>query len=111
VDPSLAYTPPSACSVPADYDVEFGEFDYDAIKADERTRSSLGAYTQKLFTFSVSTRVSNALLFVGLVCDRMGQKVAHIFTTLVTVLGATFWVSLCCLCIVFMAVSVDYFGS
>jgi hypothetical protein len=36
VDPSLAYTPPAG-SVPADYDVEFGEFDYDAIKADERT--------------------------------------------------------------------------
>ncbi|KAI0255233.1 hypothetical protein BJV78DRAFT_1178490 [Lactifluus subvellereus] len=34
VDPSLAYTPPSG-SVPADYDVEFGEFDYDAVKADE----------------------------------------------------------------------------
>ena len=34
VDPSLAYAPPAG-SVPADYDVEFGEFDYDAVKADE----------------------------------------------------------------------------
>jgi hypothetical protein len=36
VDPELAYTPPAG-SIPVDYDVEFGEFDYDAIKADERT--------------------------------------------------------------------------
>jgi hypothetical protein len=69
----------------------------------------------KVYTASVSTRVSNALLvgqctfsdvtqprtylsylgaiigqlFVGLVCDRMGRKVALVFTTLVIVLGAT----------------------
>ncbi|KAF8507150.1 MFS general substrate transporter [Russula emetica] len=51
----------------------------------------------KDYTASVSTRVSNALLvgaiigqlFVGLVCDRMGRKVALVFTTLVIVLGAT----------------------
>jgi MFS family permease len=28
-------------------------------------------------------------LFVGLVCDRLGRKVALVFTTLVIVLGAT----------------------
>jgi MFS family permease len=28
-------------------------------------------------------------LFVGLVCDRMGRKVALVFTTLLIVLGAT----------------------
>jgi hypothetical protein len=35
-DPTLAYEPPEGC-VPADFDfgVEFGEFDYDAVKADE----------------------------------------------------------------------------
>ena len=35
-DPNLAYEPPEGC-VPADFDVdvEFGEFDYDAVKADE----------------------------------------------------------------------------
>jgi len=69
----------------------------------------------KDYTTSVSTRVSNALLvgkytlsdvtlpgftlpylgaiigqlFVGLVCDRMGRKVALVFTTLLIVLGAT----------------------
>ena len=69
----------------------------------------------KEYTSTVSTRVSNALLvgkythssvtgylgftsylgaiigqlFVGLVCDRMGRKVALVFTTLVIVLGAT----------------------
>lgn len=51
----------------------------------------------KDYTGSVSTRVSNALLvgaiigqlFVGLVCDRMGRKVALVFTTLLIVLGAT----------------------
>ncbi|KAI0257608.1 MFS Git1p-like glycerophosphoinositol permease [Lactifluus subvellereus] len=51
----------------------------------------------KVYTSSVSTRVSNALLvgaiigqlFVGLVCDRMGRKVALVFTTLLIVLGAT----------------------
>ena len=68
----------------------------------------------KDYTSSVSTRVSNALLvgkyihsshrclgftsylgaiigqlFVGLVCDRMGRKVALVFTTLLIVLGAT----------------------
>lgn len=69
----------------------------------------------KVYTTSVSTRVSNALLvgectlldgiqprllpsylgaiigqlFVGVVCDRMGRKVALVFTTLVIVLGAT----------------------
>jgi MFS family permease len=69
----------------------------------------------KDYTPSVSTRVSNALLvgrytylnvaipwalppypgaiigqlFVGLVCDRMGRKVALVFTTLLIVLGAT----------------------
>lgn len=68
----------------------------------------------KDYTASVSTRVSNALLvgkytlsdiiwvllfrylgaiigqlFVGLVCDRMGRKVALVFTTLLIVLGAT----------------------
>jgi MFS family permease len=69
----------------------------------------------KDYTSSVSTRVSNALLvgkhahlnleialalplypgaiigqlIVGLVCDRMGRKVALVFTTLVIVLGAT----------------------
>ncbi|KAH9985399.1 MFS Git1p-related glycerophosphoinositol permease [Russula compacta] len=51
----------------------------------------------KAYTASVSTRVSNALLvgaiigqlFVGVVCDRMGRKVALVFTTLLIVLGAT----------------------
>ena len=69
----------------------------------------------KDYTSDVSTRVSNALLvglcifprlcftkalpfrlgaiigqlFVGLVCDRVGRKVALIFTTLIIVLGAT----------------------
>ncbi|KAI0286985.1 MFS general substrate transporter [Russula aff. rugulosa BPL654] len=51
----------------------------------------------KDYTASVSTRVSNALLvgaiigqlFVGLICDRMGRKVALVFTTLLIVLGAT----------------------
>lgn len=68
----------------------------------------------KDYTSSVSTRVSNALLvgkyqferhrwlgftsylgaiigqlFVGLVCDRVGRKVALVFTTLLIVLGAT----------------------
>ena len=69
----------------------------------------------KDYTASVSTRVSNALLvgkytlsdipwafpfpypslgaiigqlFVGLICDRMGRKVALVFTTLLIVLGA-----------------------
>jgi len=51
----------------------------------------------KDYTSSISTRVSNALLvgaiigqiIVGLVCDRMGRKVALVFTTLLIVLGAT----------------------
>jgi hypothetical protein len=68
----------------------------------------------KVYTSSVSTRVSNALLvgkychlnltiawpyrdlgaiigqlFVGLVCDRMGRKNALVFTTVLIVLGAT----------------------
>ncbi|KAI0068379.1 MFS Git1p-like glycerophosphoinositol permease [Artomyces pyxidatus] len=51
----------------------------------------------KDYTSTVSTRVSNALLVgaiigqvvVGLVCDRIGRKVALVFTTLVIVLGAT----------------------
>ena len=68
----------------------------------------------KDYTVTVSTWVSNALLvgqytlsehylyftfpylgaiigqlFVGLVCDRMGRKVALVFTTLLIVLGAT----------------------
>ncbi|KAH9061011.1 MFS general substrate transporter [Lactarius vividus] len=51
----------------------------------------------KDYTPEVSTRVSNALLvgaiigqlFVGLICDRIGRKVALIFTTLLIVLGAT----------------------
>jgi MFS family permease len=51
----------------------------------------------KVYTTTVSTRVSNALLVgaiigqlsVGLVCDRMGRKVALVFTTMVIVLGAT----------------------
>ncbi len=36
IDPTLAYAPPPG-SVPADIDidVDFGEFDYDAVKADE----------------------------------------------------------------------------
>ena len=33
-DPSLAYVPPVG-SIPADFDVDFGEFDYDAVKAEE----------------------------------------------------------------------------
>ena len=33
-DPPLAYVPPAG-SVPADFDVDFGEFDYDAVKAEE----------------------------------------------------------------------------
>ncbi|THH33504.1 hypothetical protein EUX98_g622 [Antrodiella citrinella] len=48
------------------------------------------------YTSSVSTRVSNSLLvgavigqiFVGLVCDRIGRKVALVFTTLLIVIGA-----------------------
>ncbi|KAI9572870.1 major facilitator superfamily domain-containing protein [Boletus coccyginus] len=51
----------------------------------------------KYYTSDVSTRVSNALLvgaiigqvIVGLVCDRMGRKVALVGTTLLIVLGAT----------------------
>ncbi|KAI0307756.1 MFS Git1p-related glycerophosphoinositol permease [Multifurca ochricompacta] len=51
----------------------------------------------KDYTSSVSTRVSNSLLvgaiigqlLVGVVCDRLGRKVALVFTTLVIVLGAT----------------------
>ncbi|KAF8262759.1 hypothetical protein EI94DRAFT_1687806 [Lactarius quietus] len=33
-EPPLAYVPPAG-SVPADFDVDFGEFDYDAVKEDE----------------------------------------------------------------------------
>lgn len=51
----------------------------------------------KDYTSSVSTRVSNSLLvgavlgqvIVGLMCDRMGRKVALVATTLMIVLGAT----------------------
>ncbi|KAF8446070.1 MFS Git1p-like glycerophosphoinositol permease [Boletus edulis BED1] len=51
----------------------------------------------KDYTSVVATRVSNALLvgaiigqvIVGLVCDRMGRKVALVGTTLLIVLGAT----------------------
>ncbi|KAH9173373.1 MFS general substrate transporter [Lactarius sanguifluus] len=51
----------------------------------------------KDYTPAVSTRVSNAVLvgaiigqlFVGLVCDRFGRRVALVFTTLLIVLGAT----------------------
>jgi len=49
------------------------------------------------YTSAVSTRVSNALLvgaiigqlIVGLICDRVGRKVALVSTTLLIVLGAT----------------------
>ncbi|KAG8219895.1 MFS general substrate transporter [Butyriboletus roseoflavus] len=49
------------------------------------------------YTSTVSTRVSNALLVgaiigqisVGLICDRVGRKVALVSTTLLIVLGAT----------------------
>ncbi|KAI9445252.1 major facilitator superfamily domain-containing protein [Lactarius indigo] len=49
------------------------------------------------YTPAVATRVSNAMLvgaligqlFIGLVCDRIGRKVALVFTTLLIVLGAT----------------------
>ena len=34
VYPTLAYAPPAG-SVLADFDVDFGEFDYDMVKADE----------------------------------------------------------------------------
>jgi len=51
----------------------------------------------KDYTTSVSTRVSNALLvgaiigqvFVGLICDRIGRKVALVATTLLIIVGAT----------------------
>ncbi|CAL1695353.1 unnamed protein product [Somion occarium] len=51
----------------------------------------------KEYTSSVSTRVSNSLLVgaiigqivVGLVCDRLGRKVALVGTTLLIVIGAT----------------------
>ncbi|KAI0313547.1 MFS Git1p-like glycerophosphoinositol permease [Amylostereum chailletii] len=51
----------------------------------------------KSYTSDVSTRVSNALLvgaiigqiIVGLICDRLGRKVALVATTLLIVLGAT----------------------
>ncbi|KAG2118416.1 major facilitator superfamily domain-containing protein [Suillus clintonianus] len=51
----------------------------------------------KDYTSIVSTRVSNALLvgavigqiFVGLICDRVGRKVALVSTTLLIVVGAT----------------------
>ncbi|KIJ57885.1 hypothetical protein HYDPIDRAFT_44726 [Hydnomerulius pinastri MD-312] len=51
----------------------------------------------KDYTTAVSTRVSNSLLvgailgqiFVGLICDRLGRKVALVATTLLIVLGAT----------------------
>ncbi|KAH9062250.1 MFS general substrate transporter [Lactarius vividus] len=51
----------------------------------------------KDYTPAVSTRVSNAVLvgaiigqlFVGLVCDCFGRRVALVFTTLLIVLGAT----------------------
>jgi MFS family permease len=49
------------------------------------------------YTPAVATRVSNSLLvgaiigqlFVGLLCDRIGRKVALVFTTVLIVLGAT----------------------
>jgi len=49
------------------------------------------------YTPTVATRVSNALLvgaiigqlLVGLVCDRIGRKVALVFTTLIIIMGAT----------------------
>ncbi|KAG1757461.1 major facilitator superfamily domain-containing protein [Suillus lakei] len=49
------------------------------------------------YTSIVSTRVSNSLLvgavlgqiFVGLICDRVGRKVALVSTTLLIVIGAT----------------------
>ncbi|KAF7966433.1 hypothetical protein HWV62_38392 [Athelia sp. TMB] len=49
------------------------------------------------YTATVSTRVSNALLVgailgqlsVGLVCDRLGRKVALVATTLLIIIGAT----------------------
>ncbi|KAH8988923.1 major facilitator superfamily domain-containing protein [Lactarius akahatsu] len=49
------------------------------------------------YTPTVATRVSNAMLvgaligqlLIGLVCDRIGRKVALVFTTLLIVLGAT----------------------
>ncbi|KAG2366642.1 hypothetical protein BDR07DRAFT_466984 [Suillus spraguei] len=51
----------------------------------------------KVYTSTVSTRVSNSLLvgavlgqvFVGLICDRVGRKVALVSTTLLIVIGAT----------------------
>ncbi|TDL28370.1 MFS general substrate transporter [Rickenella mellea] len=51
----------------------------------------------KDYTPAVSTRVSNALLvgailgqvFVGLICDRIGRKVALVSTTILIVIGAT----------------------
>ncbi|KAH7911938.1 major facilitator superfamily domain-containing protein [Hygrophoropsis aurantiaca] len=51
----------------------------------------------KDYTSAVSTRVSNSLLigavlgqiFVGLICDRLGRKVALVTTTLLIVIGAT----------------------
>ncbi|OAX44721.1 MFS general substrate transporter [Rhizopogon vinicolor AM-OR11-026] len=51
----------------------------------------------KDYTSTVSTRVSNALLvgavlgqlLVGLMCDRLGRKVAIVSTTLLIVIGAT----------------------
>ncbi|KII93547.1 hypothetical protein PLICRDRAFT_396161 [Plicaturopsis crispa FD-325 SS-3] len=50
----------------------------------------------KDYTSTVSTRVSNSLLvgevlgqvFVGLICDRLGRKVALVTTTLLIVIGA-----------------------
>ncbi|KAF8231998.1 MFS general substrate transporter [Tricholoma matsutake] len=51
----------------------------------------------KAYTAAVATQVSNSLLvgaiigqvFVGLVCDRLGRKVALVSTTLLIVIGAT----------------------
>lgn len=47
-----------------------------------RTEYSLGFYLSYLGAII-------GQLFVGVVCDRMGRKVALVFTTLVIVLGAT----------------------
>ncbi|KAI9445250.1 MFS general substrate transporter [Lactarius indigo] len=56
-----------------------------------------GRLYPKDYTPAVATRVSNAMLvgaiigqlFVGLICDRVGRKIALVFTTLLIVLGAT----------------------
>jgi hypothetical protein len=65
IDSSLAYAPPAG-HVPADYDVEFGEFDYDAVKADERAELWLiRAPTAVCLYFCASSRCASPHILTG----------------------------------------------